>query len=644
MRKDFLPLSPPCISDEEIAEVVDTLRSDWITTGPKVKRFEHEFAAAVNAPAALALSSCTAALHLALISLGIGPGDAVLTTAMTFCSGVHVIEQVGARPILIDVEPDTLNIDPARVKEAIETWSAGPNRAYQLKAILPVHLYGHACEMNSLLEIAQKHRLAIIEDAAHALPASYRGRTIGSQAAFASVPVMTCFSFYATKNLTTAEGGMLTGSPEILEEARIWSLHGMNRDAWKRYGAGNSWFYEVTRPGFKYNMTDLQAAIGLHQLAKLSRFRARRAAIARRYSAAFSTCEHFQIPAQRSEVEHAWHLYVLRLNLDRLNISRNEFIEELDARRIAASVHFIPIHLHAYYRDKYGYLPQDFPVAHREYHRIVSLPLHPGMNEQDVDDVIEAVIDIARKHSSHVPLRRGVPEMQTVHADDEVSIAYTTSADARGNAQELLKANRTARSILHRAFDTICAATGLVILSPLFLIIAAAIKWEDGGLVFFSQSRVGKDLRKFRLFKFRSMAPNSAAGSDLTGPEDPRITRVGKFLRRYKLDELPQLVNVVRGEMQLVGARPELEHYVKCFHAEYKVLLKDPPGITDLASLAFRNEGKMFQAGPLEEQYVAQILPRKLKLSLKYSQARTFLSDLEILIRTIFGLKSPAAN
>jgi lipopolysaccharide/colanic/teichoic acid biosynthesis glycosyltransferase len=337
-------------------------------------------------------------------------------------------------------------------------------------------------------------------------------------------------------------------------------------------------------------------------------------------------------------------LYVLRLNLDRLNISRNEFIEELDARRIAASVHFIPIHLHAYYRDKYGYQPQDFPVAHREYHRIVSLPLHPGMNEQDVDDVIEAVIDIARKHSSHVPLRRGVPEMQTVHADDEVSIAYTTSADARGNAQELLKANRTARSILHRAFDTICAATGLVILSPLFLIIAAAIKWEDGGLVFFSQSRVGKDLRKFRLFKFRSMAPNSAARSDLTGPEDPRITRVGKFLRRYKLDELPQLVNVVRGEMQLVGARPELEHYVKCFHAEYKVLLKDPPGITDLASLTFRNEGKMFQAGPLEEQYVAQILPRKLKLSLKYSQARTFLSDLEILIRTIFGLKSPAAN
>ena len=629
MRKEFLAISPPCISEEEIAEVVDTLRSDWITTGPKVKRFEQEFAAAVDAPAALALSSCTAALHLALISLGIGPGDAVLTTPMTFCSGVHVIEQVGARPVLLDVEPDTLNIDPAKVKEAIETWSAGPNRSYQLKAILPVHLYGHACEMNSLLEIAQDHRLAIIEDAAHALPASYRGRTIGSRAASGSVPVLTCFSFYATKNLTTAEGGMLTGPPEILEEARVWSLHGMNRDAWKRYGAGNSWFYEVTRPGFKYNMTDLQAVLGLHQLAKLPQFRTRRAEIARRYNAAFSTVEHFQTPARRSEVDHAWHLYVLRLNLDRLNISRNEFIDQLNARNIAGSVHFIPIHLHAYYRDKYGYQPRDFPVAYREYHRIVSLPLHPGMNERDVDDVIESVIDIAHQHSVGVPPRRGVP---------------IASTKARENARELLKVKPTARSIVHRAFDTICAATGLVLLSPLFVVIAVAIKWEDGGHVFFSQSRVGKDLRKFRLLKFRSMVPNSAECSVLTAPKDPRITRVGRFLRKYKLDELPQLVNVVKGEMQLVGARPEMERYVECFHAEYEVLLQDRPGITDLATLTFRNEDKMFQTGPLEAQYVAQILPRKLKLSLKYSRARTFFSDLEILIRTIFGLKSPAAN
>ena len=337
---------------------------------------------------------------------------------------------------------------------------------------------------------------------------------------------------------------------------------------------------------------------------------------------------------------------MLRLNLEHLNISRNEFIEKLDARRIAASVHFIPIHLHAYYRDKYGHQPHDFPVAHREYHRIISLPLHPGMNEQDVDDVIEAAIDIALKHSVRPAPQRAfpethLPETQAAHTNGGLPSAST---NALGNSGQLLKAKRTARSVVHRAFDTICTATGLVILSPLFLVIAAAISCEDGGPIFYSQSRVGKGLRKFRLLKFRSMVPNSAGGSALTAPDDPRITRVGRFLRKYKLDELPQLVNVVKGEMQLVGARPELESYVECFHAEYEVLLQDRPGITDLATLTFRNEDKMFQAGPLEEQYVAQILPRKLKLSLKYSQARTFLSDLEILIRTIFGLKSPAVN
>jgi dTDP-4-amino-4,6-dideoxygalactose transaminase len=399
MRKEFLPFSPPCIGEREIAEVVDTLRSRWITTGPKVKRFEEEFASEVNAPAALALSSCTAALHLALVTLGIGPGDAVLTTPMTFCSGVHVIEQVGAHPILVDVEPDTLNIDPAKIREALKKLSGQQEFRGKVKAILPVHLYGHPCEMDSLLEIAREHRLAIIEDAAHALPANYKSWTIGSHVTSASVPVLTCFSFYATKNLTTAEGGMLTGSPEAIEEARTWSLHGMDRDAWKRYGKGGSWFYEVTRPGFKYNMTDLQAAMGLHQLAKQHLFRARRAEIAWRYNAAFSRLDQFQTPTERSEVVHSWHLYVLRLNLDRMTISRNRFIEELDARNIASSVHFIPIHLHPYYRDKYGFSPEDFPVANREFQRIVSLPAHPGMSDRDVNDVIEAVTDIVRKNS-----------------------------------------------------------------------------------------------------------------------------------------------------------------------------------------------------------------------------------------------------
>jgi dTDP-4-amino-4,6-dideoxygalactose transaminase len=393
MRDTFLPFSPPLIGEDEISEVVDTLRSDWITTGPKVKRFEQDFARTVGAQAALAVSSCTAAMHLALAALEIGPGDAVITSPMTFCSGVHVIEQVGARPILVDVEPDTLNIDPFKVAEKAKLLRRAND--VKVKAILPVHLYGHPSDLDGLMQVAADHDLALIEDAAHSLPAKYKGRTIGS-ATYSRVPALTCFSFYATKNLTTAEGGMLTGDSGLIEKARMWSLHGMSRDAWKRYSSEGSWYYEVLYPGFKYNMTDIQAALGLHQLQKLSQFHARRRQIVERYNAAFSQFEEFQVPVERSDVEHAWHLYVLRLNLEQLAISRNQFIEELKARNIASSVHFIPIHLHPYYRDKYHYSTESFPVAYREYQRMISLPLYPRMTDGDVDDVIAAVYAIVR--------------------------------------------------------------------------------------------------------------------------------------------------------------------------------------------------------------------------------------------------------
>lgn len=408
VRDSFLSFSPPLIREEEIAEVIDTLRSDWITTGPKVKRFEEEFSAAVGAPAALALNSGTAAMHVALKTMGIGPGDAVITTPMTFCSTVHVIEHVGAQPVLVDVDPRTLNIDPQRVREALERLNGPSGKSGPVKAILPVHLYGYPCDLDALLEIASQYGLAVIEDAAHALPARYRGRMIGSFAAVANVPVLTCFSFYATKNLTTAEGGMLTGPPELVARARTWSLHGMSRDAWKRYSAEGSWHYEVTCPGFKYNMTDIQAAIGLHQLRKLPRFHERRREIVQRYNAAFSRFEQFELPAENSGVEHAWHLYVVRVREERLGMSRNQFIEELTHRNIGSSVHFIPVHLHAYYRDKYGFVAGEFPVAYREYQRIVSLPLYPRMSDQDVSDVMEAVSDIARKGVSAAGSRETV--------------------------------------------------------------------------------------------------------------------------------------------------------------------------------------------------------------------------------------------
>lgn len=377
-RSTFLPFSPPNISEEEIDAVVNTLRSDWITTGPKTKQFEAEFVAYLGAKSALALNSCTAGLHLALATLNIGPGDEVITTPMTFCSSVNVIEHVGATPVLADVEPETLTIDPIRVAEAITP---------RTRAIMPVHFAGHPTDMRPLLDLADKYKLYIIEDAAHAFPSSYEGRPIGTIGDF------TAFSFYATKNLTTAEGGMLTGVPEYIERARLLSLHGMNRDAWKRYSAEGSWYYEVVAPGFKYNMTDIQAALGQVQLKRIPLMQAQRQQVVAQYNKVFSQIAELQIPSERTNIEHAWHLYVLRLHLDRLTIDRAAFIKELYARNIGTSVHFIPIHLHPYYRDKYGWQPSAFPVSYAEHQRTVSLPLHSRLSDTDVNDVITAVID-----------------------------------------------------------------------------------------------------------------------------------------------------------------------------------------------------------------------------------------------------------
>jgi dTDP-4-amino-4,6-dideoxygalactose transaminase len=383
MRKEFLPFSPPLIGKEEIEEVVDTLRSGWITTGPKTKRFETEFAEFVGSSGALAVSSATDAMLVALAAMGVGAGDEVVTTTNTFCSTVHVIEHLGARPVLVDVEPDTLNLDPRAVERALTP---------RTKAILPVHVYGHPCDMDAILAIARGRRLKVLEDAAHAFPASWRGKRIGT------LGDATAFSFYATKNLTTAEGGMLTGDPELIETARLWSLHGMNRDAYKRYTAEGSWFYEVVLPGYKCNMTDIQASLGLQQLKKIPAFQARRRQVVARYREAFSSMEALQLPAERPDVEHAWHLFVIRLRRGVLSIDRGQFIEELRKRNIGASVHFIPIHLHPYYRDKYGFRPTDFPVALESYERMLSLPLNPRLSDADVDDVIEAVQDVVATH------------------------------------------------------------------------------------------------------------------------------------------------------------------------------------------------------------------------------------------------------
>ncbi len=379
MRENFLSFSLPLVGQEEIDEVIDALKSGWLTAGPKTRQFEQEFRTAFQTPGALALNSCTAGLHVAMKVLNIGPGDEVITTPMTFAASVNVIEHVGAKPVLVDVEPDTLNIQPDAVQRAITN---------STKAVIAVHYAGHPVELNALRSIASEYQLHLIEDAAHAVGAEFEGQPIGSG------QNLTAFSFYATKNLTTGEGGMLTGSQDLLDHARIVSLHGMSREAWSRYAAGGKWAYDIVEPGFKYNMTDIQAAIGLQQLRRFPKMQDRRRQIVEMYNEAFSRHAAFLTPSTRSHVTNAWHLYVLRLRAGEMSIGRDQFIQEMTARKIGTSVHFIPIHMHSFYRDKYGYHPDDFPVANAAYQSMLSLPLSPSMTDQDVADVIEAVLDI----------------------------------------------------------------------------------------------------------------------------------------------------------------------------------------------------------------------------------------------------------
>lgn len=401
-RDVFLDFAPPVLTEDDIREVEAALRSGWITTGPRVRRFEQDFASAVGAGHAIAVNSATAALHVALVTAGVGRGDVVITTPMTFCSSIHVIEHVGARPLLVDVEEDTLNIDPVQIQRAAEgaaQTADGMDAPARIRAIVPVHLYGHPCDMEAIDRLALAHGLTVVEDAAHALPAVYRGRMIGADRA--GPRRFTCFSFYATKNLTTGEGGMLIPPPDAAEEARVWTLHGMSRDAYKRYTAEGSWSYDVVCAGFKYNMADLQAALGVHQLRRLPEMQSRRREIVRRYDEAFAEYEELQTPVERDGVEHAWHIYALRLRRDLFQHPdrqpgsvRRAFIEQLKCRNIGTSVHFIPVHLFQYYRDKYGYRPEDFPIAFDAYTRLVSLPLSPRMTDADVEDVVDAVCDV----------------------------------------------------------------------------------------------------------------------------------------------------------------------------------------------------------------------------------------------------------
>lgn len=381
MRAAFLPVALPWIGEREKQLVLESLESGWITTGPKTQLLAESIAAIAGAKHAVVVNSATGALHLALESLGLGPGAEVITSAYTFVATVNVIEHVRATTVLVDVEPDTLNLDPAAVEAAITP---------RTKAILTVDYGGHPCEYDRLQAIADRHGLVIVDDAAHALGASYRGRPVGTLAR------VTAFSFYATKNLSTGEGGAAVTDDEALaDRIRLLSLHGMSRDAWKRYSDTGSWYYEVVAPGWKYNLSDVLAAIGVGQLERFDEFQQRRRELVTRMAEGLAGVPEVRVPVARPEVVHAWHLFPIALELERLTIDRARFVKELRAENIGTSVHFIPIHFHPHFRDSLGLGEGAFPVAENAYRRAITLPLFPRMTDRDADDVVEAVRKIA---------------------------------------------------------------------------------------------------------------------------------------------------------------------------------------------------------------------------------------------------------
>ena len=378
-----VPFHVPCIGKEEIRAVVETLESGWITTGPKTKSFEEAFARHIGVRHALAVNSCTAALHLSLEAIGLNAGDEVLVPTLTFTATAEVVTYFKAKPVLVDVDPVHFNLSVEDAERKITS---------KTRAIIPVHFAGHACPMDPILELAKSKGLTVIEDAAHAIPAQYKGRNIGTLSA------MTAFSFYATKTLATGEGGMVTTDDDALaDRVRVMRLHGMNRDAWKRYRADGNWRYEIIAAGYKCNLTDLQASLGLVQLARCDEMWQSRARIAQKYMQALVSMKAYDTLPVSPDVQHSWHLFVILVDPTKLRIHRDQIIDELRERGIGTAVHFIPLHLHRYYQETWGYRAGEFPVAEEYFDRCISLPIYPDMTDEDVSQVVDALDEIATK-------------------------------------------------------------------------------------------------------------------------------------------------------------------------------------------------------------------------------------------------------
>jgi dTDP-4-amino-4,6-dideoxygalactose transaminase len=401
-----VPFFRPQLTEEEIGEVVATLRSGWLTSGPRVRRFEEDFRTAVGAAHAVAVSSCTAALHLATEALELKPGQAVLVPTMTFAATAEVVRYQGAVPILVDCDPITLNMDLedaalklARLNDA--ALSANVAKGLRVVGIIPVHVAGVMMDMEAVQQFASRHGLWVVEDAAHAFPAGWRkGPQERWQPCGSGPSEVACFSFYVNKTITTGEGGMATTSrPELAERMRVMSLHGLSHDAWGRFARGGNWDYKILAPGYKYNLTDIAAALGIHQLARAEQMRREREQIALYFLEALAEVTEIELPVMPPDRIHSWHLFPIRLRLNRLTIRRDAFIEELKARGVGCSVHWRPLHLHPYYQQNYGWQPDDFPVATAHWLRLISLPIFPGMQRCEMDQVVNVVRTLCADYS-----------------------------------------------------------------------------------------------------------------------------------------------------------------------------------------------------------------------------------------------------
>jgi dTDP-4-amino-4,6-dideoxygalactose transaminase len=384
VRDSFLSFARPSIGEAEIAELLDSINSGWITTGPKTERFQQMFTQYVGGKFAASVSSATAGLHVALLAHGVGEGDEVITTPMTFAATANVIVLVGATPVLADIHRDTLQIDVRELAKKITK---------RTKAIVPVHYVGQPADLDPMLDLARQHGFAIIEDAAHAVGTEYRGRKIGS------FPTTSVFSFHPNKNITTGEGGMVVTDDEaVFEKVSLLKFHGMDRNAWKRFDKSGSPRYDITMPGFKYNMMDIQAALGIHQLPRLDGFIETRRHLADRYNSAFAGLQGLILPSMVPyPSRHAWHLYAPLVDIDALTIDRDRFMAELKLRNIGSGLHYSALHEFTYYAERFGWKPEDFPNAHFVSERIVSLPLFPAMTERDQDDAIAAARDVCAR-------------------------------------------------------------------------------------------------------------------------------------------------------------------------------------------------------------------------------------------------------